>query len=312
MSHVSRNKRNLTIEHRGVCVNQWLLVGVRSFSLVVLPNYCYYGTMNKDDSSTIQSVDRALQLLKYIADTPDGSATLGELTDFIGLDKSSVFRLLATLWKHELVRQDPGSRSYQLGFGIYRLAGSLQGRLSITEVARPYLRKIVRETKENAQIAVRSQNLAVFIDRERGSRTLSANMNPGDTEELHCTAVGKSLICRLSQTELKDILGEGPFVSFTDRTLTDYDALLEDLRLTRERGYAIDNEEYEMHVVCVAAPIYNYDGRAEAAIGISGLRERIGPKVTEYGEFLRGIAAELSEKIGSKEKGKPTSGKAPS
>jgi len=165
-------------------------------------NTLYSRVMPKVEGSMIQSVERALSLLEYIAGHPEARFSLSELTGHMGMDKSSVFRILATLIKHGLVRQEDNRKTYQLGYGIYTLAAALHDQIKLTETISPYLKQLAMLTKENAHLAVRSGLQAVFIDRERASKTISANTNIGDTEELYCTAVGKCLICDMNREAL--------------------------------------------------------------------------------------------------------------
>jgi DNA-binding IclR family transcriptional regulator len=254
--------------------------------------------MAKQDGGTIQSVERALSLLNRIAERPEAANSLGELAEYLGIDKSSVFRLLATLSNFGLVRQEDGVRGYRLGYGIFSLAGALRDQLKITELASPYLKRLALETRENAHLAVRSGARAVFIDRERAAATIAANTNIGDSEDLHCTAVGKCLACAMGREELEALLGGTPLERRTERTIGGIDALLAELELVRERGYALDVEENEANVVCVAAPIYDFRREVEAAIGISGPRERVGPRLGEFGTAVRAAALELSALLG--------------
>jgi IclR family KDG regulon transcriptional repressor len=254
--------------------------------------------MAKQEGVMIQSVERALSLLERIAEHPEERHGLAELTDFLGVDKSSVFRLLSTLMKHGLVRQEDGVRGYQLGFGIYSLAAALRDQTKLTELASQTLKRLALATKENAHLALRSGSRAVFIDRERASKTIAANTDIGDSEDLHCTAVGKCLICRLSREEL-DRLFEGTVLERrTERTICDLDALAEELAAVRERGYALDIEENERKVVCLAAPVYGFERGVEASIGISGPSERMEAQLEPFSAAVREAGLELSGLLG--------------
>lgn len=227
----------------------------------------------KEEHTVIQSVDRALLLLEYIVAHPEKKLTLTELAKVMDLDKSSVFRILATLARHGLVRQEEGKKLYKPGFGIFGLASSLYEQLKLPIVVSPYLREIARKTQENAHLAVKSGTQAVFIDREQGTNRILTNTNIGDTEELYCTAVGKCLISDYSRDELEILFAGQPFTRFTERTITDLDSLDRELGKVKAKGYGFDNEEYEPNVVCLACPIINYQGKIIAAIGISSTKE---------------------------------------
>jgi DNA-binding IclR family transcriptional regulator len=246
----------------------------------------------------IQSVDRALSLLSRIADHPEAKYGLRELTEFMELDKSSVHRLLSTLMKYGLVRQAESRKAYQLGFGIYSLAAALRDQLKITELASPLLKRLALATKENAHLAVRSGTRAVFIDRERATKAIAANTNIGDSEELHCTAVGKCLICGMIGKELALLFEEVELTRYTEATIVEIGKLEEELALVAARGFAMDDGEYEPNVMCIAAPVYNFERKVEASIGISGPRERMAAQSDAFAEEVRTAGEELSERLG--------------
>jgi DNA-binding IclR family transcriptional regulator len=258
----------------------------------------YHRFMPKQEGVMIQSVERALSLLGRIADHPEEKYSLTELTEFLGIDKSSVFRLLSTLIKHNLVRQEEGKKGYQLGFGIYSLAAALRDQLKLTELASPVLKRLAYSTEENAHLAVRSGTRAVFIDRERATKTIAANTNIGDSEDLHCTAVGKCLACEFSRTELEQLFDGTTLTRYTDRTICDLALLAEELAVVRERGYALDREENESHVVCLAAPVYNFERIVEASIGISGPRDRIEGQLEAFATEVLASGRRLSALMG--------------
>lgn len=254
--------------------------------------------MPKTDGAMIQSVERALALLERIADHPEASFSLTDLTEYMSLDKSSVFRLLSTLGKYGLVRQEESRKGYLLGFGIYGLAASLRQQLKITELASPVLKRLAFATKENAHLAVRSGRLAVFIDRERAAKTIAANTDIGETEELYCTAVGRCLICRMDAKELGELFAGTELTRYTEATITDLGLLADELAAVRKRGYALDDGEYERNVVCIAAPIYNFEGAVEASVGISGPRDRMDAQLPSFIEAVRSAGTVLSESLG--------------
>ena len=263
----------------------------------------------KEEYTVIQSVDRALLLLEYIISHPEKKLTLTELAEVMDLDKSSVFRILTTLSRHGLVRQEEGKKLYKPGFGIFGLASSLYEQMKLPVVVSPYLREIARKTQENAHLAVKSGTQAVFIDREQGTNRILTNTNIGDTEELHCTAVGKCLICDYSREELDILFGGQTLRRFTERTITDLDALSGELDEVKAKGYGTDIEEYEPNVVCLACPIINYQGKIIAAIGISGTKDRGLPDLERNIRIIQEAAAAINKLLTGTE---PTNGAAAS
>jgi IclR family acetate operon transcriptional repressor len=259
----------------------------------------------KEEYTVIQSVDRALTLLEYIAAHPEKRLTLTELAEVMELDKSSVFRILTTLTRHALVRQEEGKKVYRLGFGVFGLASSLYDQMKLPLVVSPFLREIAWKTRENAHLAVRSGAQAVFIDREQGSSLISANTNIGDAEELYCTAVGKCLICDKTREELEILFNGRRLERFTERTITDLDALYEELQRVRTERHALDMEEYELNVVCIASPIITCQGKIVAAVGVSGPKDRGLPDLQRNIGIVREAAEAINAILGSVPAGKP-------
>lgn len=262
----------------------------------------YTDFMAKEENYTIQSVDRALLLLRDIAYSSPNGRSLAELTGVLNIDRSSVFRLLTTLGKHDLIRQDEAGKRYKLGYGIYSLAGALRVQDKITLAAQPFLHELVEKTGENAHLAVRSRKQCVFIDREAGTQTLTANTDIGSTEELYCTAVGKSLLAGMSREGVAELYGGEILEAFTRNTITDLEEVYEELQRVAQQGYAMDNEEYEPNVICCAGPVYNYLGEIEAAIGISGPKIRMENRKEETAVIVRDICHRLSVSRGYEKK----------
>jgi IclR family transcriptional regulator, KDG regulon repressor len=259
--------------------------------------------MAREEGTYIQSVDRALTLLEHIGSHFDEHLGLVELSELIGVDRSSIFRLLTTLMKHGLIRQEDSRKSYQLGFGVYKLASALHEQLKITDVVSRFLKELAAYSTENAHLAVRSIRQAVFIDRERGSTGISTNTNIGDAEELYCTAVGKCLICQMSQREIEELYRRTPLTVYTERTVTAFDRITEELASVRQQGFAVDREEYQPNVICIAAPIYNFDGKIQASIGISGPKERVERRFDDLVATVKRMGSDISGLFGYPSKG---------
>jgi DNA-binding IclR family transcriptional regulator len=253
----------------------------------------------KEENAVIQSVDRALALLEYIADHPESRLSLNDFAAYMKMDKSSIYRLLSTLIKHGLVRQEENRKTYRLGFKLFNLASALYDQMKITHVASPLLREIAYKTRENAHLAVRSGTWAVFIDREQGSNLISANTNIGDTEELYCTAVGKSLICDFTLEELGLLFENHRLERYTEKTIIDLHVLKEELDKVRIQGYAVDMEEYNNNVICIAGPLYSYNSKIIAAIGISGPKDRMYLDLEKNILVVREAVREINAVLGS-------------
>jgi IclR family transcriptional regulator, KDG regulon repressor len=243
-------------------------------------------------SDEIQSLARGLQILDMFADAADG-LSITDIAARIELDKSSVSRLVKTLVKYHYVQPATGSRRYTLGKRVHDISWQILNRVPVREQAQPYLYRLVNATGECAHTAVYSQGKALMIDDVEAEESLHIAGKIGRLLALHCTAVGKSLLA-FSNIPISDELP-----AHTRNTITDKEQLCTHLDQIRQQGYAYDNEENELGVRCLAAPVYDLTGRLIATIGISGPTLRITPeRVAELGRVVMQAACELSHETG--------------
>lgn len=250
----------------------------------------------KNGTATIQSVDRALTLLRHIADNPRKKHTLKDLTTLIEIDKSSVFRLLQTLVAHGLLRQEEGF--YKLGNTIYTFVSSLYDQEKLFELASPLLQKVADETGHNSHLAIKNGDKALFVSRKIGGARITANTAVGEMEDLYCTSVGRCLICDYSLEDIQNLYEGIVLKRFTERTITDLDELYRELQKVKSSGLSIDNEEFEEGVICCAGPVFDYQKRIIAALGVSGPKEAMLNSLVEIGDNVRNAARKLSVIMG--------------
>lgn len=242
--------------------------------------------------SEIQSLARGLKLLELLA-AGDDDVGVTELAGQMGIDKSSVSRLVQTLAAYGYAEQDPTSRRYRLGPQIVRLSRSLLTRMPLRDEAKPFLRTLVNRTGECAHIAILAQGQALYIDQVESPASLRVTTGVGTLAPLHCTALGKCLLTFDSTAEMPAELPP-----FTARTITDHKSLAAHLEQTRRQGYAVDDEEYDFGVRCVAAPVFDYRGKVVGAIGISGPAGRMGlDRLPHFAQVVLGAARELSNRM---------------
>lgn len=240
----------------------------------------------------IQSLARGLKILNLLEQARSGMGTT-EVAKEMRIDKSSASRLLHTLANYGFVTQDAGSARYQLGPRLLSLGQRLLDRISLRDHARPYLYKLVDETGECAHLAILAQRQALYIDQAESSAALRVESEIGTLSPLHCTALGKAMLA-FGDGALPEAL-----LPFTQRTITDQAVLQAQLLQIRERGYAIDDEEYNYGVRCVAAPVHDHRGLLLGAVGISGPGGRVTlERIDDFGVIVRQVAADLSAKLG--------------
>jgi len=245
--------------------------------------------------SEIQSLARGLKIMELMAVSEEGIG-ITELAEKLGVDKSSASRLVHTLVSHGYAEQIPGTRRFRLGPQVVRLSRSLLTRMPLREEAKPFLRQLVDRTGECAHLAILAQGQALYIDQVESPATLRVTTGVGTLAPLHCTALGK---CLLAFTDDVPLPPELP--AFTPRTITDPDTLRLHLEQTRRQGYAVDDEEYDYGVRCVAAPVYDFRGKVIGAIGISGPAGRMNlDRLPEYARIVMEASKGLSDRMSFK------------
>lgn len=245
----------------------------------------------------IQSVDRALTLLERVWEF-GRPARLEEIATGTQLDRSTVHRLLRTLVLRGYVHQDMLSKMYEPGPKVLHLAReSEQGSVLMRE-ARPRLRQLAEITGETAHLAVPAGDTVLLVDHALSKHMLGVTNTSGGIEPLTCTALGKALIWDWDEAALRTIMGRG-LPQHTPLTLTDPAELLANLAEAKQRGYALDMEEYRIGIRCLAAPIQERGGRCIASIGISGPKERLpDSEIAIAGDQVRKTADEISAALG--------------
>lgn len=248
-------------------------------------------------ATRIQSVDRALRILEVLA-AAGRSLGLGEVASTVGLHVSTVHRLLATLRLRAFVEQDEVTGRYRIGTAALRVGTSFLSELDLRPSLRPVLENLAARSKETANLVISQGLEAVYVDHVIGTNVAKLFTQVGQRVPLHCTAAGKVLLAFLPQQRRDELVAEIPLTRFTKHTLTTRRALIDELARVRAEGYALDREEHEIGVACVAAPIVDASNRLTAAIGISGPSGRILAAVAGFAKVVDSAAREASRSLG--------------
>jgi IclR family acetate operon transcriptional repressor len=219
------------------------------------------------DRHNIQSVDRALYLLETIAEA-GGEATLTELATRTGLNISTCHHLLATLIQRGFAAKVPGRRLYALGARILYL-GHTCLQVDLPRRAQPYLEAINQATGETVHLAALQGDAVITLAVREARHAVRVDTGKiGKLDAPHATSVGKAILAWLPEDEMRRILAHG-MKRFTDKTITEFPALVESLRAVRRNGYAVDREEFLPGVICVGAAIRDQAGTVIGAISAS-------------------------------------------
>jgi DNA-binding IclR family transcriptional regulator len=250
------------------------------------------------DTPTIQSLDRGLAILEAVAGSPV-PVPLKQLTDLIGIDRSSVFRLANTLRQRRFLANPKGSNDYILGPTAWRLSRRY-GRTVLGTFFHHYLQDLSAALGETSHFAVHEGIEVFFIDHHIPTgQVVSVAGQTGEFAPLHCTAHGKALLADCDRGALRELLGPGPLRAYTGATVRSVARLALVCAQVRVDGFALDAGEYLEEVTCVAAPIRDPQGEIVASVGISSPLRRLHTRgvaraAAEVRKTARAIAASLA------------------
>jgi IclR family KDG regulon transcriptional repressor len=241
--------------------------------------------------SEMKTLARGLRVLELLGDTEDGLG-ITELADQLQIDKGSASRMMHTLAKYGFAEKDDDTRRYRLGPKVVTLSRSLLSRMPLRETAKPFLRQLVDETGECAHLGVFSQGKVLYADQQESPATLRVNTAVGSVAPLHCTALGKVLLA-FGDYPIPEELSK-----HTSRTIVNPEMLRYNLEQTRQQGYAIDDEEFDYGVRCIAVPVYDFRDKLVGSIGISGPAARITlDQIPELAKIVVDCGEKLSDRM---------------
>jgi IclR family acetate operon transcriptional repressor len=237
----------------------------------------------------IQSVDRAVELLGAIASAPE-PLTAPALADRCALNRSTAWRILATLEHHGLVERDLASNRYSLGYAVLRLAAAA-GHEPLARLAHPLLRRLAEETGETVNLAVARRLELVYADQVQAPHVMAPDWL-GHPVPLHATSTGKAFLAALPPAELQVVL-RAARERYTDTTITEETALREELAAVSARGHAISQGELEPALWGVSAAAIDADARPVAVLSVWGSEARVRERTAALGARAASAAREL-------------------
>lgn len=248
----------------------------------------------------VKSVGRALDIIQLVSQSRNGMGVT-ELANQMDINKSSVYRILSTLSQYGYIEKDEKNDKYKLGYTFLDIGSRLLESLDLRKEARPYLLELEQETNEVIHLVVYDQGEVVYIEKLEGNELMRMHSQVGKRAPMHCTSVGKAILAHLSVEQVDQILEEKGMPQHTSYTLVDKESLFKDLEKIRTCGYALDLEENEYGITCVAVPIFDYNGDICAAVSISGSTMRMTKERMDslYPRMIQ-IGQQISSRMGFK------------
>ena len=226
---------------------------------------------NYETPAPLSSVTRAIQIVEHFSE--HGELGVTELANALDLHKSTAHAYLQTLEQNGYLINTDGR--YRLSLEFMRIAGVARNDIPVYREGRSEVRRLANEIGELVNIGVEEQGFIYVISMAEGEQAVHDGAPEGKRAYMHCTAMGKIMLAYLSEPEVRNILSKLGMPEMTEYTITDPDEFIQVLSTVREQGYAIDAEENNIGIRCIAAPITDGDHQALGAISVTGPAERM-------------------------------------
>lgn len=255
--------------------------------------------MSGNNKYPVKSLIKALNIVEHLGTTEMGSS-LTEISAKLGIGKSTVHRLLATLRDHDLVWIDPNSSRYVLGARILQLSEQLSRNSILIRCGTPIVSRLAQATDETCNLGVLDGRNVLYLIMKQSSHPLQVSGQVGKRLLAHCTAIGKALLSGLSREEIMRLYGKKENLETrTSRSISRLCELCDHIDKVRKKGLATDNEELYPGVVCIGTPIRNRHGRIVAAISIAFPKNRVDPETLDNSKsLLLDCAMDISRQLG--------------
>jgi IclR family transcriptional regulator, acetate operon repressor len=225
------------------------------------------------DSSAVQSLERAIAVLRVVADA-DG-LSLTEIARITGLAPSTAYRMLSTLQQQGMAEFEEANQLWFVGVETFRIGSAFLRRRKLAERGRAIIQALMLETGETANIALAEHDCVVFVTQAETHAPIRAFFRPGTRGPYHASGIGKAVLAFMGERQRTEVLQRIGFDRYTDRTITSAAALRVDLDKARDNGFALDDEERNSGMRCIAAPVFNETGEPLGGLSVSGPTVRV-------------------------------------
>ena len=250
-----------------------------------------------EQKNPIQVAGRLFQALELLADT--GSIGLMDLSATLSLNKTTAHRVLNSLIYMGYAKQDPATGKYEPTFKIVDIANRIMSKVDIVQTVRPYLRKLMEASGETVHFVERDGTDAVYIDKvESFNNGMQMVSRIGSRIPLYCSGVGKAMLAQMDSWEAEEVWNASGVCPLTEHTITDYGKFQQELAQIQQRGYALDNEENQIGVRCIACSLKDPAGIPKYAFSISAPTSRMNDeRIRELAFYVLEAGKEMAESL---------------
>ncbi|MGI6486702.1 MAG: IclR family transcriptional regulator [Tepidanaerobacteraceae bacterium] len=247
----------------------------------------------------INSTVRTLKILEYLSKTKE--ASVSEVSSYLNVNKSTAHRFLASMKHVGFVDQNSENQKYKLSLKVFEIGNRVVEGLNLREIAKPVMHELSDLTGETVNLGIIDNYDVVYIEKVLSKNTLRQDCPIGGRDKIHATALGKAMIAFKPSEYVEKYVEKKGLIKVTERTITETEAFYTELRNIRKNGYSIDSEETMIGLSCIAAPIFNNENKAIAAISISSPTNRLGQRNIEmFKDEIIKASQIISSQMGAK------------
>lgn len=244
----------------------------------------------------VPALERAITILELISISKE-KYSVTEICAKLSLPKATVFTIMNTLERYKMVEKDSAGR-FEIGPKLFQLGMTYSSDSSLVDLAKPYMKRLMKATGFTVHLGILHENQVMYIGKEEPNTFIRFSTYPGLTTDIHLSGLGKAISAYLSDAELEQIINEVGLKKATPKTIIDTEKFKQDLEQVRERGYSIEDEEGEIGVRCIAAPIINARHQTPTAISVTAHISQLGSEEYErIGKLVKSTAQEVSRVI---------------
>ena len=254
--------------------------------------------MKGKPNQLVKSVDRALNILEVVSQSKEPLGVT-ELSNKMDLNKSTVYRMLNTLQYRGYIAQDNENDKYTTGLKLFELGSLVINELDLRKTSISYLEDLMKLTGETVHLGILDDGEVIYIEKVESSETIRMHSKIGKRVYAHNTSLGKILLAYSDEEVMENILNNKGLPKTTENTIIKQNKFKKHLQQVKEQGYAVDNEESEKGINCIAGPIFDHKGEITAAFSISVPKIRLNVDITKkYGDLILEYSKRISEALG--------------
>lgn len=255
------------------------------------------GRTRTADTGSVRTLERGLSVLSALAELREG--TLTQVAKRAGLSASTAYRLLETLRQQGFAEWDERTGLFSVGLRAYQVGAAFSGQNSLIQAAGGIMTGLAAQLGETVNLAVLRGHEAVYIHQAEGKGLMRMFTQLGAAAPLHCSGVGKVLLAWLPDAQVREMFGTEPLAAFTPHSLTTFEALRDELARVQTTEYALDDEERELGVRCLAVPIRDASRGVVASLSVSAPTSRFPKKdVPQMQKNVQAAGREISARLG--------------